>query len=120
MALDPVDMRKSFDGLSAVMREQLDLDPLSGHIVLFRNSRGNMLKILFFDRVGFTIVYRRLERGTFQLPDGEGRAEIDPADLAMILEGIDLRSAVRRARYSRAADVSRNCGLAKITLEESP
>ena len=104
MALDPVDMRKSFDGLAAIVAGQLGVDPLSGHLVVFRNKRGNLLKILFFDRSGFTIVFRRLERGTFQLPAGEHRAEIDPAELAMILEGIDLRSAVRRARYSRAAE----------------
>jgi transposase len=103
VALDPVDMRKSFDGLAAVVQEQLGVDLLSGHLVLFRNRRGNLLKVLYFDRTGFTIVYRRLERGTFQLPDGRGRAEIDPGTLAMILEGIDLRSAVRRPRYSRAA-----------------
>ena len=63
-------MRKSFDGLAAVVQGQLGLDPLSGHLVLFRNRRGNLLKILYFDRAGFTILYRRLERGTFQFPLG--------------------------------------------------
>ncbi|NOY27556.1 MAG: IS66 family insertion sequence element accessory protein TnpB [Oligoflexia bacterium] len=107
MALDPVDMRKSHHGLAAIVSDQLGLDPLSGHLVFFVNKRRNLAKVLFFDRSGLALLYKRLEKGTFQLPEvqeGASRAEIDPASLAMILEGIDLRSAVRRKRYSRAAD----------------
>lgn len=107
VALDPVDMRKSHHGLAAIVSEQLGLDPLSGHLVFFVNKRRNLAKVLFFDRSGLALLYKRLEQGTFQLPEvreGAARAEIDPASLAMILEGIDLRSAVRRKRYSRAAD----------------
>lgn len=103
VALDPVDMRKSHHGLAAVVR-LLGLDPLSGHLVFFTNKRRNLAKILFFDRSGLAILYKRLEEGTFQLPDaddGRTQAEIDPASLAMILEGIDLRSIVRRKRYRR-------------------
>ncbi len=103
VALDPVDMRKSHLGLAAIVR-QLGLDPLSGHLVFFTNKRGNLAKIIFFDRTGLAILYKRLEKGTFQLPrveEGQTRAEIDPGSLAMILEGIDLRSAVRRKRYQR-------------------
>lgn len=107
VALDPVDMRKSFDGLAAIVEHQLGLDPLAGHLVLFTNRRGNLLKILFFDRTGFTIVFKRLEQGTFQLPVGETQAEVDVGQLGMILEGIDLRTAVRRKRYSRAEDLAR-------------
>ena len=101
-ALDHVDMRKSHHGLAAIVRDQLELDPLSGHMVLFTNKRGNLLKILFFDRTGLALLYKRLEQGTFQLPmvdDDNASMEIDPGQLAMILEGIDLRSAVRRKRY---------------------
>ena len=104
VALDFVDMRKSHHGLSAIVREQLGLDPLAGHLVVFTNRRRNLVKIFFFDRTGFAILFKRLERGTFQLPtrpDGRVRTEVDPGELAMILEGIDLRSAVRRARYVR-------------------
>ena len=104
VALDPVDMRKSHHGLAAVVRDQLGLNPLSGHLVLFVNKKGNLAKILFFDRTGYALLYKRLERGTFQLPEVEeeaSRVEIDPGVLAMILEGIDLRSAVRRRRYRR-------------------
>ena len=105
VAVDPVDMRKSHHGLAAIV-QNLGLDPLSGHLVLFTNKRGNLAKILFFDRTGLAILFKRLEAGTFQLPrvqEGQTRAEIDPGSLSMILEGIDLRSAVRRKRYHRPA-----------------
>ena len=103
VALDPVDMRKGFDGLAAVAQQQLGLDLLAGHLVLFINKRRNLMKLLFFDRTGWAVLYKRLERGTFQLPkvdSSTGRIEIDQAQLAMILEGIDLRTAVRRKRYT--------------------
>ena len=109
VAMEPVDMRKSHDGLAAIMQERLALDPLSGHLVLFVNKRRDMLKLQWFDRTGHVILFKRLEEGTFQLPavkPGATRAEVDLAELTMILEGIDLRSAVRRKRYSRAADLS--------------
>lgn len=112
VALDPVDMRKSHHGLAAVMRDRFGLDPLSGHLLLFTNKRGNLAKILFFDRSGLAILFKRLERGTFQLPTlrpGATHAEIDPVDLAMILEGIDLRTAVRRTRFGRSHQVSADC-----------
>lgn len=104
VALDRIDMRKGFDALAAVVQHQLGLDPLRGHIVLFVNKRGNLMKLLFFDRTGWAVLYKRLERGTFQLPSvqsADGRVEIDAGELAMILEGIDLRTAVRRKRYRR-------------------
>jgi transposase len=110
VAVEPVDMRKSHDGLAAIMQEKLALDPLSGHLVLFVNRRRDLLKVQWFDRTGHVILFKRLEQGTFQLPavrPGATRVEIDPGELAMILEGIDLRSAVRRKRYDRAVDVSR-------------
>lgn len=110
VVLDPVDMRKSFDGLAAIIEHELGMDPLSGHLVLFTNKRRHLLKAMFFDRGGYTIVYRRLERGTFQMPSGDGDCvEIDPAELAMILEGIDLRSAVRRKRYRRRPRPAAHC-----------
>ena len=111
VAADPVDMRKAHHGLAAIVRDQLDLDPLSGHLVFFTNKRRNLAKILFFDRTGLALLYKRLERGTFQLPalqPGQLRAEIDPASLSMILEGIDLRHAVRRRRYQRSEDAPRH------------
>ena len=107
VALDPIDMRKSHHGLAAIVQQQLGLDPLSGHFVFFTNKRRNLAKILFFDRSGLAILFKRLEEGTFQLPplkEGHNRAEIDPALLAMILEGIDLSSVKRRKRYRRQDD----------------
>jgi transposase len=104
VALDRIDMRKGFNALAALVQHHLQLDSLGGDIVLFVNKRGNLMKLLFFDRTGWAVLYKRLERGTFQLPDAHdptGRVEIDPGQLAMILEGIDLRTAVRRKRYTR-------------------
>lgn len=104
VATDPIDMRKSHYALAAIVREQLGIDVLAGHLVFFVNKRRNLAKLLFFDRSGLAILYKRLEAGSFQLPEveqGDDRVEIDPASLAMILEGIDLRSAVRRRRYRR-------------------
>jgi transposase len=112
VALDPVDMRKSHHGLAAIVRDRLGLNPLSGHLVFFRNRRGNLAKILFFDRSGLAILFKRLERGTFQLPPvppSATHAQIDPGDLAMILEGIDLRTAVRRKRYRHPPEPITDC-----------
>jgi len=102
---EPVDLRKSFDGLFALVQQHLHLDPLSGHLFVFRNRRGERLKILYWDRDGLALWYKRLERGTFQLPqanspDSDG-LEISSAEFAMLLEGVDLQSAQRRPRYRR-------------------
>jgi transposase len=102
VGLDPVDMRGSFDSLAGHVR-RLHADPLDGHLYLFVNRRRRLLKALWFDRDGWAIYSKRLERGTFQLPvvdDDTKKVAIDPAQLAMILQGIDLR-AKRRTRYQR-------------------
>jgi len=104
VALDPVDMRKGFDSLAAIAEHQLQLDPIAGDLVLYRNKRGHLMKLLFHDRSGWAYLYKRLESGTFQLPpvsSDTGKVEIDAGELAMILEGIDLRTAVRRKRHGR-------------------
>lgn len=101
LAVDPIDMRGSFDALAGGVR-RLGLDPQDGCLYLFLNRRRCLMKILFFDRTGWVIVAKRLEAGTFQLPtvpDGQQRVAIDGATLAMILEGIDLTRAPRRKRY---------------------
>lgn len=101
VALDPVDMRGSFDALAGHVR-RLRADPLDGHLYLFVSKRRTLLKAIWFDRSGWAIYSKRLERGTFELPavDDEARkVSIDPAQLAMILEGIALR-APRRLRYT--------------------
>lgn len=95
------DLRKSFDGLSGLVQECFRQDLLTGHLFLFFNRRRDRIKILYFDRDGLAIWYKRLEVGSFQLPQaavGDG-IEIQPAQLAMLLSGIDLRSARQRKRF---------------------
>jgi transposase len=106
MCLTPADMRKSFDGLSELVRTGLGGDPLSGHLFVFRNRRGDRLKLLYWDCDGLAVWAKRLERGTFQFPsaaDTVASVEVTPTELALVLGGIDLRSARRRRRYRRPA-----------------
>ncbi len=98
------DMRKSFDGLSGLVQECFGQDLLTGHLFLFLNRRRDRIKILYFDRDGLAIWYKRLESGSFEMPgttaaDG---VELQPAQLAMILSGIDMRSARQRKRFQCA------------------
>lgn len=101
----PTDMRKSFNGLSGLVASAFDVELLSGHLFLFINRRGDSMKILTWDRDGIAIWYKRLEKGTFQMPKAAGKEaiEIDPRELSLLLSGIDLRSAKRRPRYETAA-----------------
>ena len=96
-------MRGSFDALAGRVRE-LGLDPQDGHLYVFINRRRRLMKVIFFDRSGWVILAKRLELGTFQIPTvrpGQRRVNIDAAELALILEGVDLSSAPRRRRYRR-------------------
>ena len=94
------DMRWSFDRLALVTREVVREDPFSGHLFVFRNRRGDRVKVLYWDRIGYCIWYKRLEAGTFELPEGEGDAlEMEASEFALVLEGIDLSSARRRKRF---------------------
>jgi transposase len=96
----PTDLRRSFDSLAALTREILHQDPLSGHLFVFVNRGRDRVKILLWDRHGYWLFYRRLERGTFPLPSSaEASMELEAADLALILEGIELSGAKRRARF---------------------
>jgi transposase len=109
VAAEPVDARKSFDGLSAVVRDCWGTDPLTGHMFCFINRRGDMIQILFWDRSGFVIMRKRLEAGTFRLARGadgnNSHVEIDAADLALMLEGIEMDTVKRRKRFKRAPQV---------------
>jgi len=103
-ATTPIDMRCSFRGLAGAVRQRLAEDPLSGHLFCFTNKNRTLLKILFYDRTGYTIFYKRLSRGTFQIPGpapGSPAVAIDAGQLAMILEGIDLTGVKRRLRSHR-------------------
>lgn len=100
------DMRKSFDGLLGLIQQAEIDDPLSGAWFVFRNRRGDKLKILHFDRDGLAIWYKRLEKGRFEWPSvapGQSAVSIDASELRLILEGIDLASVRRRKRWRMPA-----------------
>ena len=105
IAAEPVDVRRGFDGLAAATRSLIG-DPLSGHLFCFLNKRKNRIKVLVWDRTGYLVLYKRLERGTFALPTqpapGRRHVEVDAAELGLMLEGLDLRGARRRARWYRS------------------
>lgn len=102
VCLVPTDLRRSFDGLAGMVAGVLSEDPLSGHLFVFRNRRADLIKILYWDRSGYCIWAKRLERGTFRFPQlKESRVEMHSSDLMLILEGIDLSSVKRRKRYQR-------------------
>ena len=106
LCLSPCDMRRSFDGLHALVRDHLQLDAFAGHLYLFANKRRDRVKILYWDRSGFAIWAKRLEEGAFALPSGEPgstRFEITVEELGALLSGIDLSTATRRKRYRRTA-----------------
>lgn len=101
-ASEPVDFRKGFDGLVQIVRDGFGEDPFGGHLFCFFNRRRDRVKILAWDRNGFWLHYKRLERGTFERLTGRGaRVEIDRAQMSMLLEGIDTRSSRFRRNFSR-------------------
>ncbi len=98
------DMRKSFDGLQAMVTQTMELDPFAGHLFVFGNRRRDRVKILYWDRDGFAVWAKRLEQGTYAMPfedHGERRREITAQELGALLSGIDLSQAKRRKRYRR-------------------
>jgi transposase len=100
------DLRRGFDGLAEMVRQHLRQDPLSGHLFVFRNRRGDRVKILYWDEDGFVIVYKRLEEGTFRFPavtQGQQGVTLRAAELAMLLDGVDWQNARRSHRYHRPA-----------------
>jgi transposase len=97
-----VDGRKGIDGLSNLVRSQFAEDPLSGSMYVFFSRRADRVRVLYFDRDGYVLITKRLEKGTYRLPWGaeQGRVVIEAAELLLVLEGIELRGAGRRARWS--------------------
>lgn len=98
------DMRKGFNGLSGLVRAHFVHELLSGDVFVFLNKRRDRIKLLVWDRNGFVVWYKVLERGTFELPAAEtDQLEMSWTDIQLLLEGIEIKSAKRRKRYRRAA-----------------
>ncbi len=90
----PVDMRRSFDTLAEMVRTALGQEPQSGHLFVFRNKAEDCVKVLYWDRDGYALWYKRLQKGTFKLPSGTSAGvEIDSTTFSMFLSGVDLRVA---------------------------
>lgn len=106
LAVVPADMRCGFDRLADLAKLVTEQDPTSGHLFLFRSRGGDRLKALYWDRDGYALWYKRLEVGVFKFPraphDGAKSVELRASELAMLLDGIDLRSVKRVPRYQRA------------------
>ena len=107
VATTPTNMHLSFDRLAARARDVIHQDPLSGHLFAFFNRPADRVKILYWDRSGFCLWYKRLERGIFHLPRAGGAVlELDAAELTLLLDGIDLSQATRRTRYTLRVGVT--------------
>jgi transposase len=102
-------MRKGFDTLAALVQSQLSQDPLSGDLFVFRSRRGDRVNLLYWDEDGYALWYKRLEEGTLPLPVADGQRArtgahglvLRPAELAMLLDGVDLEHVHRQKRYRR-------------------
>jgi transposase len=109
LATTPADMRCGFDRLAELAGTVTGEDPLSGHLFLFRGRGGDRLKILYWDKDGFALWYKRLEEGVFKLPrieEGKKSVQLRASELAMMLDGIDLKSIKRVKRYQRKNESS--------------
>ena len=110
----PTDMRKGFDTLAALVQTHLSQDALSGDLFVFRSRRGDRLKLLWWDEDGYGLFYKRLEEGSFVLPTADGQRTtagahglvLRPAELAMLLDGVDLTHVKRHKRYRRPDELS--------------
>jgi transposase len=99
------DMRKGFDGLYALVRDQLELEPLSGHVFLFSNAQRNRLKLIFWDGSGLWVCAKRLERGCYRWPGaeaGDPKIVLSHEEMALLLGGIDLAGSRRRSWFRKA------------------
>ena len=109
---EPTDMRRGFDGLAAIVEHTLKQDPFDGHLYVFFNRRRDRTKILFWNRDGYALFYKRLEKGTFEMlrPKRSSNSSehaksilVTYQELAMLLDGVDLSTVRRRKRYARPA-----------------
>ena len=98
----PTDMRRSFDSLALMVEQVIGADPYSGHLFVFRNRRGDRVKILYWSRDGYALWYKRLEKGVFRFASkGCDDGELSAVELAMALDGVDIRETTQRRRFSR-------------------
>lgn len=104
VATERVDGRKGIDGLSVLVRSHFGEDPLGGSMFVFFSRRADRVRVLYWDRDGYVLITKRLERGTYRVPwrSESGRVVIEAAELLLVLEGIELSGSVRRARWQRA------------------
>lgn len=103
---EPVDFRKGFDGLCGIVESVFGMNVLDGHLFLFVNRRADRIKALWWEPGGLTLWYKRLERGTFEIPraaEGQAHVTIDATQLAMLIGGVPLSSARRRRIRMNAA-----------------
>ena len=105
VAVEAVDMRKGFEGLYGLVRDQLGADPVSGHLFLFTNKTRTRLKALVWDGSGLWVCGKRLEKGRFRWPEAEGRRSVTlrAEELAMLVSGLDLKQTRQRNRYRKGA-----------------
>lgn len=104
LATRPVDMRRQIDGLAALVNEILAQDPFTGHVFVFRGRRADRVKVLVWNRNGFVLYYKRLEKGRFRFPDATSPTrELDSTALTLLLEGLDLELAARAPRWHPSA-----------------
>ena len=104
-------MRKSFDGLSGIVQQELKKDPLSTAVFIFLNRRRNQVKLLLWEGDGFSLYHKRLEKGTYELPtgsDGQTAVYIEADQLLLLLKGISLRHVRRRKRYQHRVKIVNN------------
>lgn len=106
---EPVDFRKAHDGLAAIVRAELENDPLNGSVYVFLNRARDRVKLLQWDGNGLWLHYKRLEKGTFRIPraNANGTARVTRGDLAMLLEGIELKKGQLRRRFAESIDVQK-------------
>jgi transposase len=115
------DMRKGFEGLYALVRDRLELEPLSGHVFLFSNAQRNRLKLIFWDGSGLWVCAKRLERGCYRWPSaeaGETRIVLSHEEMALLLGGIDLAGSRRRAWFRKV--IGEEKGASKETEKSTP
>jgi transposase len=116
LAAGATDMRKGFEGLYGLVRDQLQLEPLSGHIFIFSNAQRNRLKLMFWDGSGLWVCAKRLERGGFRWPvakAGQNKVVLSQEELALLVGGIDLAGSKRRAWFRKVIGESEGALTAK-------